>query len=156
MIDGWSDMKEQNIINILVYSCRWTIFLKSIDTFVELLGTLVTADYIHGHIIQAIMDVGPANVVQVVIDNARNCKFMGWMIMEEFPHIMQSPCAAHCLDIMVEDIAKLNWMNEDYRVVCICWKVILFHLEVLYLQGSPETNQERLVQIHAGYIEAYK
>ncbi len=46
--------------------------------------------------------------------------------------------------------------DEDCRVVCICWKVILSHLEVLYLQGSPETNQERLVQIPAGYIEAYK
>ncbi len=86
--------------------------MKSIDTSVELLGTLVTTDYIHGHIIQAIMDVGPANVVQVVIDNASNCKFMGSMIMEDFPHIMQSPCVTHCLDIMVEDIGKLNWVKE--------------------------------------------
>jgi hypothetical protein len=30
MIDGWNDMKQQNIINILVSSCRGTIFLKSI------------------------------------------------------------------------------------------------------------------------------
>ncbi len=27
---------------------------------------------------------------------------------------------------------------------------------MLYLQGFPETNQERLVQLPAGYIEAYK
>jgi hypothetical protein len=84
MTDGWNDMKQQNIINILVSSCRGTIFLRSIDTFVELLGTSITTNYIHGHIIQAIMDVGPANVVQVVIDNANNCKFMGSIIIEEF------------------------------------------------------------------------
>jgi magnesium-transporting ATPase (P-type) len=35
-------------------------------------------------------------------------------------------------------------------------KVILSHFEVFYLQGAPETIQERLVQIPAGYIEAYK
>ncbi len=52
----------------------------------------------------------------MVIDNASNCKFMGSMIMEEFPHIMQSPCAAHCLNIMVEDIGKLNWVKEVLRV----------------------------------------
>jgi len=84
MTDGWNDMKQQNIINILVYSYRGTIFLRSIDTFVKLFGTSITTDYIHGHIIQAIMDVGPANVVQVVIDNANNCKFMGSIIIEEF------------------------------------------------------------------------
>jgi hypothetical protein len=32
MIDGWSDMKQQNIINMLVSSYRRTIFLRSIDT----------------------------------------------------------------------------------------------------------------------------
>ncbi len=51
MIDNWSDMKQQNIINILVSSCRATIFLRSIDTSKEFIGTSVTTDYIHGHII---------------------------------------------------------------------------------------------------------
>ncbi len=32
--------------------------------------------------------------------------------MEDFSHIMQSPCATHCLDIMVEDIGKLNWVKK--------------------------------------------
>ncbi len=86
--------------------------MKSIDTHVELLGALVTTDYIHGHIRQAIMDVGPVNVVRVIIDNASNCKLMGSMITEEFPNIVWSPCVAHCLDLMVEDIGKLNWVKE--------------------------------------------
>jgi hypothetical protein len=87
MIDGWSDMKQQNI-NIFVFSCRGTIVLRSINTYVELLGASVIVDYIHGHIIQAIMDVKLANVVQVVTNNTNNCKLMGSMIMKEFPHIV--------------------------------------------------------------------
>jgi hypothetical protein len=65
-------------------------------------------NYIHGHIRQAIMDVRLANVVQVVIDNASNCKLMGWMITKEFPHIVWNPCVTQYLDLMVEDIVKLN------------------------------------------------
>jgi hypothetical protein len=114
MIDGWSDMKQRNIINILVSSCRGTTFLRS---YVKLLGALITIDYIHGHIKQAIMDVGLTNVVQVVTNNVNNCKFMGSMIKEEFPHIMWSPCATHSLDLMVEDTGKLNWVKEVLGVV---------------------------------------
>ncbi len=55
--------------------------MRSIDTLVELFGTPIMADYIHGHIRQAILDVGLANVVQVVTENASNCKLMGSMII---------------------------------------------------------------------------
>jgi hypothetical protein len=71
MTDGWSDMKQWNIINILVSSSRGTIFLRSIDTSVELFGTPIMANYIHGHIKQAIMDVGLVNVVQVVTNKCK-------------------------------------------------------------------------------------
>jgi hypothetical protein len=54
------------------------------------------------------MDVGLINVVQMVTNNATNYKFMGPMITKEFPPIVQSPCVAHYLDIMVENIGKLN------------------------------------------------
>jgi hypothetical protein len=35
--DGWSDMKNSSIINILMSSCRGIMFLDAIDTF-ELVG----------------------------------------------------------------------------------------------------------------------
>jgi hypothetical protein len=72
------DMKQRNIINILVFFFnRGTIFLRLIDTSIKLFRTPIMVNYIHGHIRQAIMDVRLANVVQVVIDNASNCKLMG-------------------------------------------------------------------------------
>jgi len=124
-------MKQQNIIKILVSSCRGTIFLRSIDTFIKLLGTPITIDYIHGHIRQAIMDVGLINVVQVVTDNVSNCKFMGSMITKEFPHTVWNPCATHCLDIMVEDIGKLNWVKEVFDMARRLVKFVTKKLKVL-------------------------
>lgn len=72
---------------------RRTIFLRSCDTFVEFFGAPIMANNIHGHIRQAIMDVGLANVVQIVVDNASNCKLMGSMIAKEFStHCVESMC----------------------------------------------------------------
>ena len=57
------------------------------------------------------MEVGLENVVQVVTDNASNCKAMGTMVEAEFPRIVWTPCVAHCLDLLMEDIGRLPWVQ---------------------------------------------
>ena len=37
---------------------------------------------------------------------------MGRMLMGEFPHIVWTPCASHCLDLLMEDIGKMSWVEE--------------------------------------------
>lgn len=54
-------------------------------------------------------------VVQVVTDNASNCVSMGRLVNETYPHIFWTPCAAHCLDLLVEDVAKIPWIAEVVR-----------------------------------------
>jgi len=51
-------------------------------------------------------------VVQVITDNASNCRRMGELVMEEFPNIVWTPCASHCLDLLMEDIGKLPWIHS--------------------------------------------
>ncbi|XP_059626969.1 uncharacterized protein LOC132269733 [Cornus florida] len=51
--------------------------------------------------------IGIANVVQVVTDSESNNKYAGRMLEKEHPHLYWTPCAAHCLDLMLEDIGKL-------------------------------------------------
>jgi len=60
--DGWSDIKKRPIINILVSCCTGTTFLRAIDASN---APRIDARYVFGHIKQAILDVGPENVVQV-------------------------------------------------------------------------------------------
>jgi hypothetical protein len=52
-------MKHNQHTGFFIY--RRAIFLRSFDTFVELCGALIMANYIHGHIRQAIINVGLAN-----------------------------------------------------------------------------------------------
>jgi hypothetical protein len=98
-----------------------TMFLRSIDASEA--GVRHTGEYIYGHIRQAILDVGAANVVQVVTDNASNCVSMGHMLERDFPTIVWTPCASHCLDLLIEDIAKLPWVHA---LVSIARRIVTF------------------------------
>ncbi|KAH7430584.1 hypothetical protein KP509_08G004800 [Ceratopteris richardii] len=101
--NGWGDHKKRAIINILVSCPLGTYFLRAVEA--EAKGKKVTSSFIYSHIRRAILEVGPQNVIQVVTDNASNCASMGRKL-EEFPSIVWSPCASHCLDLLMEDIGN--------------------------------------------------
>jgi len=104
-----------------VSSCLGTNFLRAVDAGKA--GRSITGEFIFRHIRQAILDVGAENVVQVITDNASNCVAMGKMVEDEFPSICWTPCASHCLDLLMEDIAKLPWIN---RVMNEAKQIVLF------------------------------
>ncbi|XP_023633848.1 uncharacterized protein LOC111829321 [Capsella rubella] len=47
------------------------------------------------------------NVVHFVTDSAPNYKAAGKLLVEKFPTIAWSPCAAHCINLILEDVVKL-------------------------------------------------
>ncbi|CAD6250732.1 unnamed protein product [Miscanthus lutarioriparius] len=57
---------------------------------------------------EKIEDIGKDNVVQVVTNNGANYKAAGKILMDSFPTLFWSPCAAHCLDLMLEEIGNLK------------------------------------------------
>ena len=52
-----------------------------------------------------IKDVGEANVVQIVIDNGSAFMKVGKLLMKKC-NLYCTPCAAHCINLMFEDISK--------------------------------------------------
>lgn len=48
---------------------------------------------------------------QVCTDSASSCKRAGEIIMAKYRHITWAPCAAHCVDLLLEDIGKLPWVS---------------------------------------------
>ncbi|KAH7388481.1 hypothetical protein KP509_16G077800 [Ceratopteris richardii] len=56
--------------------------------------------------------VGPNNIIQVITDNASNCKSMARKLEEDYPSIVWTPCASHCLDLLMEDIGSLSWVKS--------------------------------------------
>ncbi|RLN13241.1 hypothetical protein C2845_PM09G18680 [Panicum miliaceum] len=104
MSDGWTDRRGHHLINFLVNSPEGTFFLESVDASSEVHDQVMLADLLE----KKIMDIGVDKVVQVVTDNGANYKAAGKLLMERFPTLYWTPCAAHCLDLMLEDVAKLK------------------------------------------------
>ncbi|KAL4563954.1 hypothetical protein LXL04_028003 [Taraxacum kok-saghyz] len=65
---------------------------------------------------QAIEEIGPSSVIQVVTDNTANCKAAGREIEKVYKHIFWSPCSVHSLNLIFKDMAnKFEWLSETYR-----------------------------------------
>ncbi|XP_077219376.1 uncharacterized protein LOC143853475 [Tasmannia lanceolata] len=101
MCDGWTGPTRQSIINFLVYCDGKTVFLKSIEAS----DVVKDAKFIYKHMVEVIKEVGKKNVVQIVTDNGSNYKKAGQKIMEKYS-MFWTPCAAHCIDLMLKDIGK--------------------------------------------------
>ncbi|KAL2905823.1 Hydroxyacid-oxoacid transhydrogenase mitochondrial [Bienertia sinuspersici] len=71
--DGWTNVKHQPLINVVASNSRGSMFLYAEDfSGVEKTGK-ANADFL----LTSIDEVGPSNVLQVVTDNAANCKAAG-------------------------------------------------------------------------------
>jgi len=46
------------------------------------------------------------NVVQVFDDNATNFKVVEKLLMQKQEHLYETPCVAHCIDLIFEDFDK--------------------------------------------------
>ncbi|MCO5604940.1 hypothetical protein L7F22_059115 [Adiantum nelumboides] len=106
--DGWTDTAKRPLINFVVSSPRGPVFKGSVDTS----GNQKTGEFIAAALKKIIMEVGPEHVVQVIIDNAANCKLAGQLIELEFKHIFWTPCATHCLNLLLKDLMAIEWIAD--------------------------------------------
>ncbi|KAL2901126.1 Zinc finger BED domain-containing protein 1 [Bienertia sinuspersici] len=109
--DGWTNVKHQPLINVVASNSRGSMFLYAEDfSGVEKTGKAI-ADFL----LTSIDEVGPSNVLQVVTDNAANCKAAGKEIEKVHKHIFWSPCVVHTLNLIFKDFAaSFPWIRETY------------------------------------------
>ena len=107
MSDGWTGPTKLSIINFMVYSKGSTIFLKSVDASDKIKDN----KYIYGLLKDVIKEVGETNVVQIVTDNGSAFVKAGKLLMKKY-NLYWTSCAAHCIDLMFEDIAKRATVSE--------------------------------------------
>ena len=107
MSDGWTGPTKLSIIKFMVYSKGSTIFLKSVDASDKIKDN----KYIYGLLKDVIKEVGETNVVQIVTDNGSAFVKAGKLLMKKY-NLYWTPCAAHCIDLMFEDIAKKATVSE--------------------------------------------
>ncbi|XP_028079954.1 uncharacterized protein LOC114281609 [Camellia sinensis] len=81
--DGRSDSQRRPLIKFMAVTGGGPMFLKAVDCS----GETKDKYFISNLMKEVIMEVGPKNVVQVITDNAVNCKAAGHLIEAQFPHI---------------------------------------------------------------------
>ncbi|KAK8935149.1 hypothetical protein KSP39_PZI013556 [Platanthera zijinensis] len=108
MADGWTDVRSRTLINFLVYCPRGLSFLKSVDAS-DIKKDANTLCELFSEVVEW---VGVANIVQIVTDNAANYKKAGALLHEKFANIYWSPCAAHCLNLILKEICSLSHVKD--------------------------------------------
>ncbi|XP_042483113.1 uncharacterized protein LOC122063474 [Macadamia integrifolia] len=109
MCDGWTNENGRHLINFLVNCPHGTYFIGSIDAS----NHVQDANMLFQLLDSKIEEIGADNVVQIVTDNVANYVAAGKLLMKKRSRLYWTPCAARCLDLMLEDIGNL----EAYRAV---------------------------------------
>lgn len=107
--DGWSDAQRRPILNFLAVTEDGPMFLKAINTE----GEIKRKEYIAEKMFAIIEEVGPNNVVQVITDNASNCRAAGLMVEQKYSHIFWTPCVVHTLNLALKSICAAKNSSGD-------------------------------------------
>ena len=71
-----------------------------------------TTDYIFSLMDKVVEEVREEKVVKVVTNNEASFKVASMLLMEKRNHLFWSHYAAHCIDLMLEDIASMKQIKE--------------------------------------------
>ena len=92
---------------------------------------------------EVIMLVDVDNVVQVITDNASNYALASKMLEEKYKTIFWTPCVAHCIDLMLDDICKQEWIKNIGRHTKSITKYIYNHSWPMGIELDEETHTRR-------------
>ena len=71
-------------------------------------GSIKTGAYIAQVIASVIQEVGAQNVVQIIMDNVKNCKNASRILKQQYPHVFPVGCNTHSLNLVLKD-----WYKSD-------------------------------------------
>ena len=69
---------------------------------------------------EVVGEVGEELVIQVITDNAANYKRASELLMEKRKGLWWTPCAAHCIDLILEKIGDLPTLRTALRKAKQC------------------------------------
>ena len=107
-MDGWIDIQKCILINIIVTSAKGPFFLKVVEYF----GKRKDASFQFELLREAIEDVGPDSVVEVVTNAAAVRRSAGLLIQSKYQHIFSTPCCVHALNNALKDTGKIPWISD--------------------------------------------
>ncbi|XP_013601520.1 PREDICTED: uncharacterized protein LOC106308969 [Brassica oleracea var. oleracea] len=138
MGDGWKDTRQRPLINFLVYCPKGITFIKSVDAS----GICTNEENLCNLFAEIVDMIGPQNVVHMVTDSAPNYKAAGGRLVERYPTIYWSPCAAHCINLILEDVGKLPHVHNLTSNASKITVFVYNHKHILnWLRNRPDWRE---------------
>ncbi|KAK9995175.1 hypothetical protein SO802_024878 [Lithocarpus litseifolius] len=138
MSDRWTSRTNRTLINFLVNCPSGTMFVKSIDASSFMKTREKTFELVNAFV----EHIGEANVVQVVSDNGSNYVLAGKLLEAKRPNLYWTPCAAHCIDLILEDIGKIPRIAKNLERAIQLTGYIYNHGGVLNMMRENTKQRE--------------
>ncbi|XP_059659219.1 uncharacterized protein LOC132306039 [Cornus florida] len=138
--DGWSDPQRRPLINFMAMTEGGPMFLKAVDCS----GGIKDKFFISNLLKEVINEVGPQNVIQVITDNAPNCKAAGQLIEGQFPHIVWIPCVVHTLNLALKNICAAKNVEKNEIAYAECGWILDYADEVTIIKNFIMNHSMRL------------
>lgn len=108
MVDRWMDKLGRRVVNFFVYCSKGSLFLKSFDAsdISECPNALL--DLFDG----VVQEVGHKNIINFITDTTPSYKAARKLLAEKYKTFFCSTCGSHCLDLMLEEIGRLDDVKE--------------------------------------------
>ena len=100
--DGWVNVQNRPLLNMVQCATKGDVFLGTIDT----IRNQKDHTYIAIQILSFVQKIGVDNVVQICTDNAPVMSLAACDVMRLNPHMYVQGCAAHCLDLLLKNWAQ--------------------------------------------------
>lgn len=150
--DSWSDGRSKSILVFSVASPKGTLFLKSMDVS----SHVDDAYYLFELLDSVIMEVGMENVVQVITDSATSYACAGGLLLKKYPSLFWSPCASYCIEKMLEDISKQEWVSTVLKEATTIARYIYSNTWILNMMrkftGGRELIRPKLTRFVTHFI----
>lgn len=96
--------KGKTLLSFFVYCPEGTIFLRSVD----MSDLINSVDSLYDLLKEVVEEVGVRNVLQVITKSDDQYVAAGKRLTDSYPSLFWTPCACQCIDLMLEDIRKLE------------------------------------------------
>lgn len=136
--ETWTDNKSRALINFLVSSPSRTFFHKSVDAS----SYYKNIKYLSDLFDSIIQDFGPENVVQVIIDNELNCPGLANHILQNYGSIFVTPCASQCMNGILEEFCKVDWISRCISQAQVVSKYIYNNSSMLLMMKKFTGGQD--------------
>ncbi|CAM6112531.1 unnamed protein product [Calypogeia fissa] len=100
--DGWENVRREPLMNVMLLTCKGDFFL---DSWNVAQADKKDGKYLGEMWLKYIDEIGADHIIQIVTDGAPANRVGGCeIVMEKYPYVTWSWCAAHVFNLLLEDM----------------------------------------------------